>query len=144
MDKNITMDNFWIIITWVVVFIIGQIIQKFILEPLQEYKKMKGKIFNSVKLYSAQVMNKSIRMNPSEFNMLFRELASEFESAYYMVPRRCYFICLKFIIKEEDMYNVCGWLYWISNSVFDKEIPFKDIKMFVKNIEDWLNMKIIK
>ncbi len=138
------MDNFWIIITWVVIFIIGQIAQKFILEPLQEYKKMKWKIYNSIKLYSAQVMNKSIRMNPSDFNMLFRELASGFESAYYMVPGRCCFVCVKFIIREENMCKVCWWLYWISNSVFDKEIPFKDINMFVKNIEDWLNMEIIK
>ena len=85
---------FQTVITGVSVFIIGQIIQKFILEPVKEYKKIQGKIDNRLKYYSNKMSGSLPQEITREASNIIRELSCEIESSYKQIPFNCVFTFL--------------------------------------------------
>lgn len=108
---------FRIIITWVLVFILWQILQKFFLEPLVDYNKEKWKITQSIIFYSNKIFNDiKEKEKIEELSIHFRNLASTFISSYYSIPYRDKYIYFWLIIKEEEMDKISWILIGISNS----------------------------
>lgn len=77
------------IISGVVLHIIGEIFQRFFLSPVQEYKKVVGKVDNRLKYY-ANIFSNSLNHAAIaiEARKIIRELSCELEAAYKQIPFR--------------------------------------------------------
>lgn len=81
---------FQTVISGVFVFILSQYISRFIIEPLQEYKKIIAKIDNKLKFYSKVIVNPPFTNQLSEDYLVakqeLRELSCELEASYKILP----------------------------------------------------------
>lgn len=78
---------FQTVITGVLIFVIGQIFQNFFLQPLQELKKVVGKIDYQLK-FSANVYTSSLRPQ-EDYNKVsesLRDVSCELETNFHAVP----------------------------------------------------------
>jgi hypothetical protein len=108
----------------VLVFVAGQFLQRFLLEPIQEQRKIIGEIAFSL-LFYANVMDMSARENkglvrleePVEIVKTLRGLASRLRATLWTIP--CYKLFAKLgIVPDEDSVmaasqSLAGW----SNSI---------------------------
>lgn len=107
------MTNFLLnpIISGVIIFVIGQIIQNFILKPLQEYRKVVGQIDNELK-FSANIITDELSHtgedNRIKCSKRLRELSCNLESNYKQ---------LFFRFKNKKVSEASGLLLGISNSL---------------------------
>lgn len=105
------------ITTWVLIYILWQILQNFFLLPLAEYNKEKWKIIQSIIFYSNKIFNDVEKKDKlEELSIHFRNLASSFISSYYSIPYKHKYVRFGLIIKEEDMDKISWILIGISNS----------------------------
>ncbi len=80
------------VVSGTILFILGETVQKFILEPIKEFKKLIGKIDNRLKYY-ANVLNNS-GFEPkvvSETSEIIRNLSCDLESSYKQIPCPTFF-----------------------------------------------------
>lgn len=131
----------------VCVFVIGQIVTKFFLEPLYEQRKIFGEIAEGV-LYYAQYF-----CNPGEDDVggcrskgadETRKLCTRLLARTSAIPFYKLFVCLKLVPKSEDVVSASEKLMGISNSFFRGEASRNDnaaqeIKTLLKISSWWPN-----
>jgi len=110
--KNIVFQT---VISGVLVFVIGQIIQRFFLEPIQKYKAVIGKIDNKLKFYKNIITNPGSDLIPKDIVLEcsgeLRKLSCKLEEIYKQIPFRG-------IIKpKEKISDSASRLIGLSNSV---------------------------
>lgn len=131
---EIDIDNlFFTIFTGVLVFILGQIFLEFILRPIQEYKKLKGKVAKYLVLYASCYSNpqfiedgNSERHNKAGEEI--RELASEVLAFSEITPH--YLITLLLIPKKEKLKIASENLIGLSNSLYTSKNSIRYTKSF--------------
>lgn len=102
------------------IFILGQILQKFALSNINEFKKIVGKIHFQLLFYSDEISNlgklrpKKIlrkdleKLSPIEHNL--RKLTSEMMATYASVPMKDLFFCLNFIPSSKNVFYAANKL----------------------------------
>jgi len=108
---------FYTVVSGTLVFVLGQILQRFILEPIQSYKKTVGKIDNKLKFYSNVLTNAGFKHEfLADVTDTIRKLSCEIESDYKQIPFSRLLSKLKVIEKHEDVARVAQGLIFLSNA----------------------------
>jgi hypothetical protein len=110
----------------VLVFVFGQLAQKFILEPIQEQRKVIGEIAYSL-LFHANAMDvsryeregmKLLQLEePTEVAKTLRSLAGKLRASLWTIPFYNLFAKLKVVPKEEEIMSASQSLVGWSNSI---------------------------
>jgi len=105
-----------------VVFVLGQIAQRFFIEPIQEQKRVVGEIAHAV-LYYASVGGTSPPEIRVEAQQKLRDLSARLNATLWTVPLYRFFESRGWVEKRENvnaaMTGLVGW----SNSVVMKDSP---------------------
>jgi hypothetical protein len=110
---------FYTVISGTLVFVLGQILQRFLLEPIKEYKKTVGKIDNKLKFYSNVLTNPIFSKDRKmivEITDIMRTLSCEIESAYKQIPLTSWLSKLKIVERKKDIAKVAQDLIFLSNA----------------------------
>jgi hypothetical protein len=104
------------------IFVFGQILSKFFIEPIYEQKKSIGQIAHFLLYYAGQISSPGkddidgIRTKASD---QFRLLSCELEAKAYSIPLYCLWSYMGLIIKKEKIQECHADLIFISNSLFN-------------------------
>lgn len=108
---------FYTVVSGTLVLVLGQILQRFVLEPIQSYKKTIGKIDNKLKFYSNILTNNGFKQDfLVEVTDTIRNLSCEIESDYKQIPFIRLLSKLKVVEKKEDVAKVAQGLIFLSNA----------------------------
>jgi hypothetical protein len=108
---------FYTVISGTMVFVFGQMLQRFILEPIQSYKKTVGRIDNKLKFYSNILTNTGFDNDfLAKITDIIRNLSCEIESKYKQIPFNWLFSKLKVIETKKDLAKVAQDLIFLSNA----------------------------
>ena len=128
----------------VIVFVAGQLAQRFLLEPIQEQRKIIGEIAFSL-LFHANVMDMARRANsglmqleePTETAKTLRSLAGRLRATLYTIPFYNAFARLGFVPNSEAVESASQSLVGWSNSIHhgDPEVHRKAIVESLKIVE---------
>lgn len=138
---------FFTIITGVLVFILGQIFLEFVLRPIQEYKKLKGKVAKYLVLYAScysnpQFVEDGNSEKHDKAGEELRELASEVLAFSETIPN--YLITLMLIPKKEKLKIASENLIGLSNSLYESKSSIRYTRQFAgdyrEKIEDALDI----
>lgn len=138
---------FFTIITGVLVFILGQIFLEFVLRPIQEYKKLKGKVAKYLVLYAScysnpQFVEDGNSEKHDKAGEELRELASEVLAFSETTPN--YLITLILIPKKEKLKIASENLIGLSNSLYESKSSIRYTRLFAgdyrEKIEDALDI----
>jgi hypothetical protein len=99
-----------------VVFVLGQIAQRFFIEPVQEQRRIIGRIAYVV-LYYANVMALAPKQRQDQASEELRKLAGELRSTLWTVPWYRLFQGVGLVVKREDIISASAGLVGWSNSV---------------------------
>jgi len=99
-----------------VVFVLGQIAQRFFIEPIQEQKRIIGRIAYVI-LYYANVMALAPKPRQDEASEELRKLAGELRATLWIVPSYRLFQGLGLVEKRENIISASAGLVGWSNSV---------------------------
>jgi len=113
------MENqvFYTVLSGTLVFVLGQILQKFVLEPIQEYKKTIGKIDNQLKFYCNVLINAvSNEEQIVKLTDIVRALSCDLESIYKQIPLSGLFSKIRVLETKSDVAKAAKLLISISNS----------------------------
>ena len=105
----------------VLVFILGELFLEFIMRPIQEYKKLKGKVAKSLVLYAQYYYNPYFNEDGhseghSNASNNLRELASEVAAFKEITPN--YLITFTTIPKKQHLQTMSENLIGLSNSCY--------------------------
>lgn len=102
---------FQTVVSGTLVFTVGQIIQKFVLEPIQNYKKVVGQVDNKLKYYANSITSSGTIGDLALLAVLneIRQLSCDLESSFKQVP---------FTTDQEkrDVAESARWLIYLSNA----------------------------
>ena len=125
----------------IIIFVTGRTIEKFILEPLQEYKKTLSSISYNLIYYSNIYSNvKSVSdENKVEVSLTLRKLASELSAKTHQIVFYKIFTWLKVIPNYNNSIEAVGTLIGFSNSLWNSELH--EINDRREKIEQLLKIK---
>lgn len=131
---------FQTVISGVSVFILGQIIIGFVINPLLEYKKVIGKIDNKLKYYSNKISSILPKQIINKTSNIIRELSCDLESSYKQISFNFIFsICILIIPKKKDVGEAAKKLIFIANAAGDIESQ-KEIHKEIKEVRKLLRI----
>ena len=105
-----------------VIFVLGQIAQRFFLEPIQEQKRVIGEITHAVVQY-ANVSDKSPPEIRLEAHQELRDLAARLNATLRTIPLYRYFEARGWVEKKENVNAARSGLVGWSNSVVMEKPP---------------------
>lgn len=130
----------------VVVFVIGQLIEKMFIAPIQEQKKTIGKILYVLTFHANMVPFRNKEKKLTNFNDLkkasseLRELAANLRAVTYSIPLYRWLNNAKLVPKDSDIKEVSRCLIGWSNSIYD-DTP-RDRHEFRKKIAELLGVEL--
>lgn len=108
---------FYTIISGTIVFVLGQTLQRFVLEPIQNYKKTIGKIDNKLKFYSNILTNSGFEDNfLAKITDIIRKLSCEIEANYKQIPFNWLLSKMRAIESKKELAEVAQGLIFLSNA----------------------------
>lgn len=118
---------FQTVLSGVLVFLFGETIQRFILEPLKDFKKTIGKIDNKLKFHSNTITSPRLagELTP-ELHRVLRELSCDLESAYKQIPFKPLLRFIRILLKQDNISEAARKLIFLSNSVDKNGIPMEN------------------
>lgn len=136
------------VLSGVLVFVVSQIVQKFLLEPIKEYKAVVGKIDNELKYYADIIMGGNIEQMDQELviqtSRAIRKLSCDFESKYKQIPFKKSLSYFGILPTVEIASKSAKSLMRVSNAFIIRTASFHDkfdmIYEEIKSIRD--NLKI--
>lgn len=118
---------FQTVLSGVLVFILGQVLIRFVIEPIQELKKTIGKISYELKFYANVYTSANIAPETFwEVSKVLRKLASELEANYNAIPIKDIFSFTRVIPCFVQFSKASENLIRLSNGAGDKEFPVKN------------------
>jgi len=103
-----------------VVFVLGQIAQKFFIEPIQEQKRIIGEIASAV-LYYGNVSSMARPEIQLEAYASLRKLAGQLRATLWSIPCYRLFEFLRMVEKRENVLTASAQLVGWANSVHTKD-----------------------
>ncbi|MEK6833621.1 MAG: hypothetical protein AABY32_06265 [Nanoarchaeota archaeon] len=108
---------FYTVTSGTLVFVIGQILQKFFLEPIYEYKKTIGEIDNKLKFYANILTNSGFNQKIIlEITNTMRTLSCQIESNYKQIPFTDFLSRIGCIEGKKEIAEVAQGLIFLSNA----------------------------
>lgn len=82
------MEIFWAIFSGVLIFVLGQFLLKFLLDPIQEFKKVVAEISHALMEYAPTYSNPGLTglEREKEASAVFKILSAKINTAMYMIP----------------------------------------------------------
>lgn len=121
----------------VFVYVIGQYVQNFILQPLKEFKLLLGKIHYKLVFLSNLITNPIVENKQSEVQTQLRDLACDLQSQSKALSNFSGFFCVE-LPKKENVDMAVSKLIRISNSagnvnyLLENADDIDDIKQVLK------------
>lgn len=108
---------FYTVVSGTLIFVIGQILQRFFLEPIQEYRKTIGEIDNKLKFYANILTNSGFNQKIIlEITDTMRTLSCKIESGYKQIPFTNFLSKIGFIEEKKEVSEVAQGLIFLSNA----------------------------
>lgn len=108
----------WIFIAGILVAVISYFSNNFIFDPLLEFNKIKGRIFNKLKYHSNIITNGKF---PDEIikpiSKELRELSCDLEERYFAISFKFILLSLLIIPSRNEINEISQDLIFLSNSV---------------------------
>lgn len=141
------MDNFIIIFTTVfsgtLIFVVGQIILKFIVEPIHKQKEIVGEIADALIYYAnlythpvfkGELKDSEVDKKRKRGHEEFRKFACQIMSKTQLIPYYKTLSILRIIIKKQKIIEARGNLIGLSNGMWPR-IDSEDIEHNDENVE---------
>ena len=130
---------FQTVISGLILFILSQLINNFVLEPIKSFKGIIGKIDNLLKyhsnvIFSGQELDAKIKL---ETMATIRALSCELESNYKQIPFRDFFANIRLIPSKSSVSESAKELIRISNTAARTDYIdrlFDSVKIVRKNL----------
>lgn len=115
------------IITGVLVYVLGQIIIKFFVEPIYEQRKAIGDVLDMLIFYGIIYVNASNfdKQQHDEVAKAMREKSSLLRVRTYAIPHYDSLANLGIVLERKSIHAVCKSLNAISHDVYDKDPSMK-------------------
>ncbi len=112
------------IIGGIIIYVGGQIISKFFIEPIHEQKKIIGEIDDALGFYAHIYCNPGIppKEKIDEASNRFRQLATLLRSKAYLIPWYNLFAKIRIVLKSDSIKDASGELIGLSNSMHRESI----------------------
>lgn len=110
---------FYTVLSGTVVFVLGQILQKFILESIQKYKSTVGRIDNKLKFYANILTNTIFSQDKNmmiEITDTMRNLSCDIESDYKQIPFSVFFSKIRVVENKKNVAKAAQGLIFLSNA----------------------------
>lgn len=119
------MQIFWTIVTGVLVFLIGQAVLKFLLEPLQEFRRTVSEVAHALIEYANVYGNPGLGDDQKlkEASRTLRNLSSRMHAQMYLTPKYRYIAKVLCFPSEKSVSEAVTNLIGLSNSVFASGDP---------------------
>ncbi len=113
------MNVFLTILAGVSVFVIGQFILKFIIDPILEFKRVIGEIAHSLIEYADVYTSPGIRAEDLNNKIMseFRKLSSKLQAHMHLIPAYRWCASVFFLPKLEKIIVASRGLIYLSNTV---------------------------
>lgn len=111
----------WIFVLGIFVAILSYFAKILILEPLLEFRKVKGRIQNSLRFNANKIFNDVNDDMKKQLIVELRKLSCDLEEAYCAMSFRNSLGILKIIPTRKDLIKISESLMYISNSINDIE-----------------------
>lgn len=130
-------ENAWLFAIGAFIAVVSYFSKNFILEPVLEFRKVKGKIQNKLKFYANKnhAEDESIR---DEITKEYRQLSCDLEESYFAISFRRALSKVRFLPEIDKVGEAASNLIGLSNSVGTKD--YEDISNYQKTIKR--NLKI--
>jgi len=108
---------FYTVLSGTLIFVLGQIIQNFILDPIYKYKKVVGKIDNKLKYY-ANILTNSLIAEKYLITItnVMRRLSCDLETSYKQIPFNKLFVLAKVVQSKKRISDSARGLIFLSNA----------------------------
>jgi hypothetical protein len=122
-NANSNNTVFYTVLSGVLIYILGQIINKFIIDPIQHQKETFGKISDALIFYaniytSPTKEGDNLLKNREEAQTKFRNLACELISKTHQIPLYKLLSWLKLVLKKENIISSEKDLIGLSNGMW--------------------------
>lgn len=107
---------FQTVISGVLVFVLSEILQKFLLDPIKRYKEVVGKIDNRLKYYANTVNNSVSPDAMREPSKILRELSCELEATYKQIPFKTLFAFFRIVPQHFAIRTAASDLIFLHNA----------------------------
>jgi hypothetical protein len=126
----------------IIIYVIGRAIEKFVLEPLQEYKKTLANISDTLIFHANTYSNPSVSSPEDKLaaSRAIRKLSSELNSKTHQIVFYKIFERMKVIPSYNNSMDAASTLMGFSNSVHRAD--FNEIERRSKRLEELLKIKI--
>ncbi len=101
----------------VVVFVVGQVVLKFFVEPIQEQAKVKGEVSNALVFYANVEGALTTPELREEAKTQLRGLAARLRASVSQIPWYGVFEALRLVPKEKSVMDASAALIGLSNSL---------------------------
>lgn len=121
--SNSSLTFLFTIIGGLIVLVIGQIIIKFILEPIQGQKKIISEISSSLSYY-ANIYTQPGYTTPEiqqKASLDIRHISTDLKAITNSIPKYDFFESLEMVKPKEDIFTACEDLMGISNNLGMKD-----------------------
>lgn len=114
------METFWTIVAGVLVFVIGQAILKFVLEPLQEFRRTVSEIAHALIEHANVYGNPGLgdEQKLKDASSALRKLSSKLHAQMYLTPKYSHLSKFLSFPSEKAVSDAVTNLIGLSNSVF--------------------------
>lgn len=121
------------------VYTLGQLIAKFIIEPIHKQKEVIGDIADALVFYANVYSNPGIHAKEKvdEASKRFRQLSGLLRARSYLIPSYDRMAKMKLVLLRTDIEKAASGLMGVSNSVYggpDESILRQHIDSYVKEI----------
>lgn len=121
----------------VVVYVTGQIISKFFIEPIHEQKKIIGEIADALIFYANVYCNPGTgsKKKMNEASERLRQLATLLHSKTHLIPWYKFFEKIRVVVESSSIEKASTKLIGLSNSTIINIPPNNATKIALKNSE---------
>lgn len=128
MNSTVLITAFLTAFFGILVFVLGQLLQKLFIEPIQEQRKTIGEIAHSIVFYAnirdiGQRRKDNLTLleleDPITVSKNLRKLAAQLRSSLYSIPLYQCFSYVRLIPKQEAVLKSSQSLIGWSNSIYD-------------------------
>ena len=138
------MQFFFAIISGVLIFVIGQIIEKFILDPIQQYKKVVGAVDNRLKFYSNILTSSGFGDELIvEITDSIRILSCELEASYKPIPLKLFLSKIKAVETNKDVAAAAKGLIFLSNAGGRRDSGVEKCENRIEQIRKLLKIELL-
>lgn len=127
------MQVFWTVVAGVMVFVLGQIIQNFILRPMLDFKNTVAQISHKIKFHANIITNSGLKDEFIKWSTEdMRDLSSQLEARYLSIPFLDFFSKIKILPKRENIREAAKDLILLSNAGGKKGFEIKNAKVILR------------